>query len=693
MRFQHIKRLLCIATASTMLVSGTANVTFADLLTSEPVDEMDDASSEEAIIDPIETPVVPSEEAVVTPTDAPIEPTATMAPVEPSETPLSPTETPLDPTIVPVSPTEMPLSPTEMPVDPTDTPTPTLLPTATPVPAEDEIAAIIEDLIHRIDVLSRLSEITLEQQEEIQEIRRIYDTLTVEQQQLVTNADAFLEMEDKLSSLLSSGTDELTDGTDLDEIASQIGTAVYYTNYVSNLHAGKEFYLNSLKDNYGISFSEDFAEVMEEIEEEYKSKYKLQDVSDQKKAKTTSSEDVLLVRNWQDILAIYIYQHQKQGETTFALDSSDKKELAKIFAEMNPVERDKDDVTKVAYGNRHINYYIKKYNIGTDGREILKKYTETDCKLLCAVVTAAKGFVRESVGDSVSEERVNVIAAAYSLIGEVGYFYGGKSTVIGTDESWGQAETVTAEGSTSTGTLRAYGLDCSGFVTWAVINGYQNTDMQEAIGDGTSEQWEKANIVSESDAQPGDLVFLAGPELTGADNHVGIICGKTDAGDWIAVHCSSSKNGVTVGEAYSASFRYIRQPSFYPTQEEAAEMAASGQAVSDLLTDHSEENASSQGTSSTILLVDDAETEPFDPDVDMADLSADPDSLSEFDLASAESQTNAAFDSSTNVLSDTSQTEPFDISQTEPFASSEAYEFSEETSVILLIDNSVVEPF
>lgn len=86
--------------------------------------------------------------------------------------------------------------------------------------------------------------------------------------------------------------------------------------------------------------------------------------------------------------------------------------------------------------------------------------------------------------------------------------------------------------------------------------------MQAAVGDGTSDQWEKANVVSEADAQPGDLVFQRGPE-SGSNNHVGILCGKTDSGDWIAVHCSSSKNGVTVGEAYSASFRYIRQPSFY----------------------------------------------------------------------------------------------------------------------------------
>lgn len=220
---------------------------------------------------------------------------------------------------------------------------------------------------------------------------------------------------------------------------------------------------------------------------------------------------------------------------------------------MNPIVRDKQDITKVSYGNRKINYYIKKNNIAKSDRTILKKYVETDCKLLCAVVTASKGFVRESVGDNVSEDRVDVIAAAYSLVGKVGYFWGGKSTVIGEDPSWGTVEKVSAEGSKSSGTLRAYGLDCSGFVTWAVINGYQDQGMQAAVGDGTSDQWEKANVVSEADAQPGDLVFQRGPE-SGSDNHVGILCGKTDSGDWIAVHCSSSKNGVTVGEAYSASF-------------------------------------------------------------------------------------------------------------------------------------------
>ena len=181
---------------------------------------------------------------------------------------------------------------------------------------------------------------------------------------------------------------------------------------------------------------------------------------------------------------------------------------------------------------------------------------------------------------------VNVIAAAYSLVGKVGYFWGGKSTVIGMDPSWGAVQQVSAEGSQSTGTLRAYGLDCSGFVTWAVINGYKDQGMQAAVGDGTSDQWEKAGVVSEADAQPGDLVFQRGPEA-GSNNHVGILCGKTDSGDWIAVHCSSSKNGVTVGEAYSASFRYIRKPSFY--QDTTAEENETTATENDVLTEESAE--------------------------------------------------------------------------------------------------------
>ena len=439
--------------------------------------------------------------------------------------------------------------------------------------------------------------LTLNQAAKVQELRAAYNKLSAVQKSLVTNYSLLVGFESKITELQkkqNADTPAFTDGSKASE-TGKTGTPVYY---VSNLHAGKEFYLDSLKGNYQLTFSDDFASVMDEIETEYKEKNKLSDASDSRADGLTTSADSLLVRNWQDILAVYVYEQSQKGVKEFALDASSKDELAKIFTQMNPIVRDKDNITHVSYGNYHINNYIKENNISQNDRGVLKKYVETDCKLLCAIVTDAKGFVRQSVGDDVSEERVNVITAAYSLVGEVGYFWGGKSTKIGEDPSWGTAEKVSAAGSASTGTVRAYGLDCSGFVTWSVINGYLNQGMQSSVGDGTSDQWEKANVVSEQDAQPGDLVFQKGPEA-GSDNHVGIICGKTNAGDWIAVHCSSSKNGVTVGEAYGASFRYIRQPSFYPTQAEVAQMQSEGasasnaEAVSTAETTDSEETLTS----------------------------------------------------------------------------------------------------
>ena len=552
MKNKYLTRFLCLTLMSGMVLSGPASVLAAEdtaTYTADGSDFSDSGDFDSGSEDPAPADPTPAE-----PTPAPADPT----PANPTPTPADPTPTPADPTPTPADPTPTPTDPTPTPANPTPTPS-------------SQITKAAQDVIDRIKELNAQT-ITLEKEATVQSIRTAYNALSDTEKAQVSNYNLLVQAEATIAQLEAQKNNANTNNQFTDNTsAAQTGTPVYYA---SNIHAGKDFYLDSLKNNYNLTFSDDFASVMDEIEKEYKEKNKVADASDVNGSKTTTSADSLLVRNWQDILAVYVYQQSRDGKTEFTLDSSCKKDLAKIFAEMNPIVRDKQDITHVTYANRKINYYIKKNKIAKKDRTILKKYVETDCKLLCAVVTAANGFVRESVGDDVSEERVNVISAAYSLVGKVGYFWGGKSTVIGEDPSWGTSEKVSAEGSKSTGTIRSYGLDCSGFVTWAVINGYQDKAMQEAVGDGTSDQWEKANVVTEVDAQPGDLVFQKGPEA-GSDNHVGILCGKTDAGDWIAVHCSSGKNGVTVGEAYSASFRYIRQPSFYPTQEQVQEMQSS----------------------------------------------------------------------------------------------------------------------
>ena len=576
MKNKYLNKFFCITMLSAMVLAVPTGVKAAEeadnIVAEEGVSgDGSEVSESEVLADPVPT-AAPEPEITAAPEP---EPTTAPGPTEtpePTATP-APTETP-EPTATP-APTATP-EPTATPA-PTTTPEPTATPAPTETPARDD-SAKVQAVIRKIKALAGRT-ITAADKAEIESARAAYEALSKTEKAKVTNYKILTEAEAKLAAVDKNDSDnkntEITDGNNA--TATQIGDPVYVTNMVSNLHAGKDFYLDSLKNNYHLSFSDDFASVMEEIEREYKEKNKL-----------TDTENTLLVRNWQDILAVYIYEKSKAGVTSFTLDASCKDDLARIFAEMNPIVRDKQDITKISYGNHKINYYIKKNNIAKEDRSVLKKYVETDCKLLCAVVTASKGFVRESVGDDVSEDRVDVITAAYSLVGKVGYFWGGKSTVIGEDPSWGSVEKVSADGSRSSGTLRAYGLDCSGFVTWAVINGYKNQGMQAAVGDGTSDQWEKAGVVSEADAQPGDLVFQRGPEA-GSNNHVGILCGKTDSGDWIAVHCSSSKNGVTVGEAYSASFRYIRKPSFYQdtTAEETVDKTTATE--NDVLTEESAE--------------------------------------------------------------------------------------------------------
>ena len=594
MKNKYLNKFFCITMLSAMVLAIPTGVKAAEEADNVVAEEGVSGDGSEVSEPEPEVPAEPEPTAAPEPeiTAAP-DPEPTTAP-EPTDTP---TETP-EPTATP-TPTGAPAT-TETPAptatpEPTATPAPTATPepTATPAPTETparDDSAKVQAVIRKIKALAGRT-ITAADKAEIDSVRAAYEALSNTEKAKVTNYKILTEAEAKLAAVDKNDSDnkkgnkkddsstednkntEITDGNNA--TATQIGDPVYVTNMVSNLHAGKDFYLDSLKSNYHLSFSDDFASVMEEIEREYKEKNKL-----------TDTENTLLVRNWQDILAVYIYEKSKAGATSFTLDASCKDDLARIFAEMNPIVRDKQDITKISYGNRKINYYIKKNNIAKEDRSVLKKYVETDCKLLCAVVTASKGFVRESVGDNVSEDRVDVITAAYSLVGKVGYFWGGKSTVIGEDPSWGSVEKVSADGSRSSGTLRAYGLDCSGFVTWAVINGYKDQGMQAAVGDGTSDQWEKAGVVSEADAQPGDLVFQRGPEA-GSNNHVGILCGKTDSGDWIAVHCSSSKNGVTVGEAYSASFRYIRKPSFY--QDTTAEENKTTATENDVLTEESAE--------------------------------------------------------------------------------------------------------
>ena len=157
----------------------------------------------------------------------------------------------------------------------------------------------------------------------------------------------------------------------------------------------------------------------------------------------------------------------------------------------------------------------------------------------------------ENLPDDLDPARKAVVETAVQLVGRVSYFWGGKSLTLGWDDRWGVPTEVTASGSGSTGTVRLFGLDCSGFVDWTFYNA-TNGSYYPGRGGGAATQHSYCTNISWSDAQPGDLVFY--PD----DSHVGIVGGKDADGNLLIVHCSGGANGVVI--TGSAGFTSVARP-------------------------------------------------------------------------------------------------------------------------------------
>ena len=96
---------------------------------------------------------------------------------------------------------------------------------------------------------------------------------------------------------------------------------------------------------------------------------------------------------------------------------------------------------------------------------------------------------------------------------------------------------MTSAGSSSTGTIRPFGLDCSGFTEWV----YQ-TALGVTLYDGTWNQWDATHAITEEELLPGDLGFMAAPGTVPA-THVLPYSGGGGRGAKLSVHCPTGAVG------------------------------------------------------------------------------------------------------------------------------------------------------
>lgn len=152
----------------------------------------------------------------------------------------------------------------------------------------------------------------------------------------------------------------------------------------------------------------------------------------------------------------------------------------------------------------------------------------------------------------VDPDRRALVETALSLVGRVPYFWGGKSGP-GWNEEWNTLKLVTAPGSSTSGTLQPYGMDCTGFVHWVYWTALGTDSLLPAAANSL---WYGSDPIDEAELMPGDIVYKDPPTV--AVNHVGIYVGEGADGRHVYVHCSYGDGGVVMN-SYSG-FRYWRRP-------------------------------------------------------------------------------------------------------------------------------------
>ena len=285
-----------------------------------------------------------------------------------------------------------------------------------------------------------------------------------------------------------------------------------------------------------------------------------------------------MISNWRDVLAVYAVRTTTDAASPDEVATLTEEKLdilRQIFWDMNEISywletisggEDEEDTVIL-----HIRVAVKDhlqmaeaYHFTTEQKKLLEELMQPEYEELFMRLTGSYqdialsdkevAEIMEKLPADLSEERKQVVLTAYQLLGKVNYFWGGKSLVLGWDSRWGTPMEVTAAGSSSSGTVRPFGLDCSGMVDWVF---YNVTDGSYVIGHGggASSQHSYCTDISWSDAQPGDLVFYPG------DSHVGIVCGFDGNGNVLIIHCASGYNNVVV--TGRAGFASVARPEYY----------------------------------------------------------------------------------------------------------------------------------
>ena len=275
----------------------------------------------------------------------------------------------------------------------------------------------------------------------------------------------------------------------------------------------------------------------------------------------------LMITNWNEVVAVFAANTASDKDTAkdvAVIDEARKNLLRKTFWDMNELTHEIEVITHgsgedawtetvlyITLTSKTHEQMIEEYDFTpyqiTAVNELLKpEYAQMMAELIgnfgenMTVNTAEIEELLANLPPDLSAERRTIVTKACELVGKVNYFWGGKSSAIGWDSRWGKPAKVTAPGSRTTGTVRPFGLDCSGFVDWVFNNACGYILGQ---GGGAHAQHNNCTDITFTEVLPGDLLFY--PD----DSHVGIAAGRDENGEILVIHCAGGYNNVVLTTA------------------------------------------------------------------------------------------------------------------------------------------------
>lgn len=183
------------------------------------------------------------------------------------------------------------------------------------------------------------------------------------------------------------------------------------------------------------------------------------------------------------------------------------------------------------------------YELSSDGDQILHESLSSFLESHGSSLTEFNGLISSNVQNSGYGTRAGVVAAAVTLIAELGnnynvkipyYWGGGHGRMIeGADGNWGSSSCHTYANGQS---YNYCGLDCSGFVAWAIYNGGFNVAARSAGSFQNLPGAERVTLSSGSAVlQPGDLME--------SNSHVVLVVDVIDGG-YVVAEAAGNSTGV-----------------------------------------------------------------------------------------------------------------------------------------------------